>query len=188
MLFDDQIKFYKTEAKNFTNKTCDGAGKYTDIVYDKKKAGLFWVKDSEGNFISFLDNPKSKCIQQSTVLLDNIDKIGINDLYYVMTDDSLYIGETMDTLRAFPHLYGSLTVISDSLFAVNSTLYKNMFTQSKPAPESSSFSTFNTVLIVIGVLIVLAFIYLVYSTKSKNTETANQRVKGTYERVKPDPR
>lgn len=104
MLFDDSIKFYKIEPKRFSNSTCAGAGKYIDITYDSKKPGLFWVKDTLGNVTGFLDNSKSRCAEKSTIDLTNIQNFGISDLYYVMTSDSLYIGENMENLRAFPHL------------------------------------------------------------------------------------
>ena len=83
-----------------------------------------------------------------------------------MTSDSLYIGESIESLRAFPHLHGSLTVLPDSLFAINATIYKNMYGYSQPVAESSGSSTFNNVLIVIGVAIVFFFLYRLYSVKS----------------------
>ena len=84
-----------------------------------------------------------------------------------MTDDSLYIGETMKNLRAYPHLFGKLTVIADTLFAVNSTLYKNMYNKSAStnAKSDESDSYFNTSIMVVGAIIVIAFIYNIYSVK-----------------------
>lgn len=96
----------------------------------------------------------------------NVETVGMNDLYYVMTSDSLHIGESMESLRSFPHLQGNLKVLSGSLFAVDSTLYKNMFGQSQPVAAESGSSMFNNILIVIGVLIVCFFLYNIYSVKT----------------------
>ena len=174
MLYDDSIKFYKIEQKRFTNSTCVGSGKYIDIAYDKNTPGMFWVKDTAGNVTGFHDHSKSKCVEKLNTELANIQNFGINDLYYVMTSDSLYIGESMESLRAFPHLQGSLTVLPDSLFAINTTIYKNMYGYSQPVAESSS-SSFNSVLIIIGVAIVCFFLYRLYSVKSQKDAQINKR-------------
>ena len=97
----------------------------------------------------------------------------------------------MENLRAYPHLFGRLSVIADTLFAVNSTLYKNSYNKSQLASTNAksdeSDSYFNTIIMVVGAVIVIAFIYNIYSVKKQKT-AANQRTRGTYEREKPEPR
>lgn len=53
MMFDDSVKFFKLEQQKFSNSTCKGENTFTNIVYDKKKAGVFWLSDRTGKLTSF---------------------------------------------------------------------------------------------------------------------------------------